>query len=591
MTWKMTKKRKNNQSLTSVQVEKQRRDNLIDWITFYRRNIHRFVEHYFGINLYPYQKLWIYSLSKYSSHVSICSRAVGKTWILAVFACAIAVLYPNSEIVVVSSTKQQAGIIVEDKIQDLVNNYPNLAREISHITTNMNKWAVDFVNGSKIKIVASRDSARGKRATFIIFEEFRLIDKNILDSVIRPFAYVRQTPYLMKKEFSHLKEEPREIFISSAYHKSEWWFNETKKNIINLLKGHPSGFLAMDLSVAIRHGIKTMRQIRNEISKMNEIIVLEEYLNIPWGENADAYFKLSMFTQLRNISQSFYPQREDIYNERKNPFDLRRNDGEVRLVSCDIASRAGKANDLSITSCIRLNPTSKGYMRDLSYMESYPGINMSLQALRVRQIFHDFNADYLVIDIANAGISLYNDLGRLIRDDERGTEYLPLTVMDHDSLDKSTIDELRNKTTGMNALPLIYPISATARLNSEIAIEMRDKLQKKMWNFLIDEKGAEEYLMSSKYKKEFNIADNSEIRAWYLSPYLQTSLMINECIGLSMKLLSGNIKLTEASNARKDRYTSISYGNYFASLLDKDLVREGEDEDELELWESYSFIQ
>jgi hypothetical protein len=298
-----------------------------------------------------------------------------------------------------------------------------------------------------------------------------------------------------------------------------------------------------------------------------------------------------MFTQLRNISQSFYPQREDIYNERKNPFDLRRNDGEVRLVSCDIASRAGKANDLSITSCIRLNPTSKGYMRDLSYMESYPGINMSLQALRVRQIFHDFNADYLVIDIANAGISLYNDLGRLIRDDERGTEYLPLTVMDHDSLDKSTIDELRNKTTGMNALPLIYPISATARLNSEIAIEMRDKLQKKMWNFLIDEKGAEEYLMSSKYKKEFNIADNSEIRAWYLSPYLQTSLMINECIGLSMKLLSGNIKLTEASNARKDRYTSISYGNYFASLLDKDLVREGEDEDELELWESYSFIQ
>jgi hypothetical protein len=587
----MTKKRKNNQSLTSVQVEKQRRDNLIDWITFYRRNIHRFVEHYFGINLYPYQKLWIYSLSKYSSHVSICSRAVGKTWILAVFACAIAVLYPNSEIVVVSSTKQQAGIIVEDKIQDLVNNYPNLAREISHITTNMNKWAVDFVNGSKIKIVASRDSARGKRATFIIFEEFRLIDKNILDSVIRPFAYVRQTPYLMKKEFSHLKEEPREIFISSAYHKSEWWFNETKKNIINLLKGHPSGFLAMDLSVAIRHGIKTMRQIRNEISKMNEIIVLEEYLNIPWGENADAYFKLSMFTQLRNISQSFYPQREDIYNERKNPFDLRRNDGEVRLVSCDIASRAGKANDLSITSCIRLNPTSKGYMRDLSYMESYPGINMSLQALRVRQIFHDFNADYLVIDIANAGISLYNDLGRLIRDDERGTEYLPLTVMDHDSLDKSTIDELRNKTTGMNALPLIYPISATARLNSEIAIEMRDKLQKKMWNFLIDEKGAEEYLMSSKYKKEFNIADNSEIRAWYLSPYLQTSLMINECIGLSMKLLSGNIKLTEASNARKDRYTSISYGNYFASLLDKDLVREGEDEDELELWESYSFIQ
>lgn len=585
---RMKKRRKNN--LNSEQIEKQRRDNLIDWITYYRRNIHRFVEHYFGIKLYAYQVPWIFSLKKYDSHVSICSRATGKTWILAVFACAVAVLYPGSEIVVVSSTKQQAGIIVEDKIVDLQNNYPNLAREIAHITTNMNKWQVDFINGSKIKIVASRDSARGKRSTFTIFEEFRLIDKDILDAVIRPFAYVRQTPYLMQKEFSHLREEPREIFISSAYHKSEWWFNETKKNIINLLKGYSSGFIAIDLSVAVRHGIKTMKQIRNEISKMNEIIVLEEYLNIPWGENADAYFKLSMFTQLRTVSQSFYAQRDDIYNERKNPFDLRRNDGEVRLVSCDIASRAGKANDLSITSTIRLTPTIKGYIRDLCYMESFPGINMTQQALRVRQIFHDFNADYLIIDITNAGIGLYSDLGKLIRDDERGTEYLPLTVMDHETLDKSTIAELRNKTTGMNALPLIYPISATARLNSEIAIEMRDKLQKKMWNFLVDEKEAEDFLMRSKHKKEFNVVDNSEVRAWYLSPYLQTSLMINECIGLSMRLLSGNIKLTESSNARKDRYTSVSYGNYFASLLDKELIREGDDQDELEVWESYSFF-
>ena len=80
-----------------------------------------------------------------------------KTWLLAVLACARAVLYPNSEIVVVSSTKEQAGIIVSDKIENLVSNHPNLAREISKITTNMNKWAVDFHNGSIIKVVASRD--------------------------------------------------------------------------------------------------------------------------------------------------------------------------------------------------------------------------------------------------------------------------------------------------------------------------------------------------------------------------------------------------------------------------------------------------
>ena len=66
--------------------------------------------------------------------------------------------------------------------------------------------------------------------------------------------------------------------------------------------------------------------------------------------------------------------------------------------------------------------------------------------------------------------------------------------------------------------------------------------------------------------------------------------MINECINLSMRLLSGNIKLTEESGNRKDRYTSVSYGNYFASLLDKDLIKEVDEEDQLDSWLSHTYI-
>ena len=35
----------------------QWKENIIDWVTYYRRNIHRFVQHYFGIHLYWYQVL------------------------------------------------------------------------------------------------------------------------------------------------------------------------------------------------------------------------------------------------------------------------------------------------------------------------------------------------------------------------------------------------------------------------------------------------------------------------------------------------------------------------------------------------------
>ena len=258
--------KRTKQIVREREVSDKRRDHLIDWITFYRRNIHLFVKHYFDIELYSYQILWLYMMSISDSYVAICSRAVGKTWLLGVLACARAVLYPNSEIVVVSSTKEQAGIIVSDKITSLKNNYPNLAREIAHITTNLNKWQVDFHNGSVVRVVASRDSARGKRATFIIYEEFRLIDKEVLDAVIRPFAYIRQVPYLKNPDYLKyecLIEEPKEVFISSAYHKSLWWYGETKKNIKAMLRGDNSGFIALDYEVAIRHNIKTLRQIKN----------------------------------------------------------------------------------------------------------------------------------------------------------------------------------------------------------------------------------------------------------------------------------------------------------------------------------------
>ena len=155
----------------------ERRERLIDWITFYRRNVHRFCSHFLKIELFPYQALWIYEMGRRDSFVAICSRAVGKTWLLSVFACARAILYPNSEICIVSSTKDQAGNAI-DKIQQLYNDYPNLQREINNIVTNTNKWQVDFHNGSIIKVVASRDSSRGKIFAHYISDDIKVASKN-----------------------------------------------------------------------------------------------------------------------------------------------------------------------------------------------------------------------------------------------------------------------------------------------------------------------------------------------------------------------------------------------------------------------------
>src|SRR5258706_3773657 len=358
----------------SQEMDEARKKNLIDWCTFYRRNIHRFVEHYFGIKLYFYQKVWIYLMSTRDSFVAIAARASSKTWLVGVLACARAVLYPRSEIVVVASTKEQAGIIVEEKIKGLMESSPNLAREIKNIVTNLNKWQVDFHNGSIIKIVATRDSSRGRRSTFTIYEEFRLIDKEIIDSVIRPFAYIRQAPYLKNPEWSQYVEESKEIFISSAYHKGLWWWDETKATIRAMLRGENVGFIALDIRVALEHNIKTLNQVRKDVSKMDEITALEEVYNIPWGESSNAYFRLKEFTRARIIDKAFYPQRNDNYNPKKNPYGIQKVAGELRIIACDTAQRAGKNNDLSVTAAITMHPNHKRNFKENFYIEYFSWI-------------------------------------------------------------------------------------------------------------------------------------------------------------------------------------------------------------------------
>jgi hypothetical protein len=37
---------------------------------------------------------------------------------------------------------------------------------------------------------------------------------------------------------------------------------------------------------------------------------------------------------------------------------------------------------------------------------------------------------------------------------------------------------------------------------------------------------------------------------------------------------TGIVKLKEPKTGRKDRWSSVSYGNYFASLLEKDLMKD-----------------
>jgi hypothetical protein len=564
-------------------LSEERKKKYIRWISFWRLNPHRFIQDFFGIHLYPYQVLMIWILQRSNLAYIVASRAAAKTWIIAVWSLTLAVLYPGIKIIVCAKTIKQGAIILSEKLTSLRDTYPNVAREIKTITTNANVNEAIFHCGSTIKVVPSSESSRGNRANYIIIEESRLVPKEILEAIIKPFLFSRTPPYRLKPEYANddnLKEEGIISYITSSWYKSEYWYQYVKSTIRRMLKGdETANFLALDYLICLYHNIKTKKMLQNEMNDADPVTVSMEYENIPSGESGQSYFKLAQFN--RNLKRAFYPQRNEDYNPKRNPFEIKKVDGELRIMSVDVATRANKANDNTIMGCSRLIPLKgKGYQRQFVYMESHKGKNTVLQAKRIKEIFYDFECDHLVLDLQNAGIGIFDGLSQNTNSEERGIQFPPFTVSDSLFIDEKIKEELRERTLGLNALPVVFPISATAPLNSQIAVAFRKSLQNKLWNFLLPDGEAEEFLI--KTYKNFMSNDDESARAFYLNPYLQTSLMIAECVNLDMSLVSGNIKLSERTGNYKDRYSMVSYMNWIvSSVFDIELLKQVDERDDL----------
>lgn len=564
------------------EIDGARKERLKRWITFFRRNPHRFIEEYFGIKLHAYQVIMIWILQRSNLAYIVASRAAAKTWIIAVWSLTLCVLYPGIKVVCCSKTLKQGGLLISEKLTNLRDIHPNVAREIKNMTANANTYEVIFNCGSTIRVVPSSESSRGNRANYIVIEESRLVPKDILEPIIKPFLEIRNPPYRLKAEYKNeisLKEEGTISYITSAWYTAEYWYQYVRSCIKRMAAGdETANFLALDYLISIYHNIKSEEMIKNEMADMDSVTVQMEYLNIPSGSSGKSYFKPGLFP--RNTKRAFYPQREDTYNHKKNPYDIKKNQDEIRIVSVDVATRANKVNDNTIISCIRLIPLlGRGYERHLVYMESHKGINTVSQAKRIKEVFFDFESDFLVIDLQNVGISIFDSLSQLTTNDDRGVDYPPFTVASDTFIEEKLRNDLSARTLGINALPVVYPILASQPLNSQIAVAFRSSLQKKLWNFLLADGDAEEFLIKS--QKEFmENANDSVSTAFFLNPYIQTGLFIGECINLDMTLSSGMIKLSEKSGCHKDRYTSVSYANWVINYFDQDLLRETEEVDD-----------
>ena len=551
-------KKRSMQITKKEQLDKEFEDRILDWTTFYRRNIHRFIEHYLGIKLHFYQKIMIYLMHSCPLVVLLCARAIAKSFVTSVYACAVCILYPNSKVLVTALTKKQAGLLITEKVEkELMVMSPNLRREIKKISTSQNAIEVVFHNGSSFIAGVAGEQSRGIRSTILITDEFRLVDKEILDSVLSPTEIIRPTPYTMLKEYEYLKEEPREIYLSSAYYKSHWMFGL----IIEAMKGAYKGdsiLFGTDYALTLKHGIRTKKQLLREKRKLDSVTFDMEYNNLMIGGSENQYYSFDLVSNAQTIKKAWYPRTpEQFADSKKKRFgEIKKQAGEIRIVSMDIAmSKSTKTvdNDYSVIKCIRALPVKERYERQEVYTEAFEGIDIDSQAIRVRQIMEDFNADYLVFDARTYGTNLTDSMAKILYDEERDKEYVPLKVFNNDAL--------AERCHNPNASPIMWAFIGSADKNHAMHTTMLGTLMDNRYKMLISHtKCKEEYLID---RPEYLKATQDEKFKYELA-YMYSDLTLNEMINLKkVYIQGGKIKLEEPSTGTKDKYISAAMGNLF----------------------------
>lgn len=568
--------------------------NTMAWCTFWRRNFHLFVKDYLKLSLYPYQQISIYEMGISNSICMIASRNNAKSFIIALYACCRCILYPGTIFVIGSATKGQSKLMVSAKIQDELMQWSKpLAAEIEKVSISINDTSVKFRNTSKIIVYTANDNARGNRSHASCREEFRQIDKKIEDSVISPFQTVRNRPYMRNRignklygDIPILQENPVDIYISSSWIDDGNWMWEIVNHAFNgMLKHDGSVLLTFDESITLKHHLKTMKQMMREKKKQDPVTWKTEFLNLKVKDSLSSYFTYKMLMDRQVSKQVFYPRKTlDFKNKRKNKYFIPKLDNEIRLISNDISFVAGEQNDKSVYSCVRGIPESstyetdagkievkRGYRRQYPFIESNQLGDTTKQAVRIRQLYEDFDADYIVLDTRNGGLQILYTLQKVLYDEEREIEYSPLCCMNNDEYAKVCIDQ--------NAKKCIFAINATQALNSDIAMGFRKNLVEGKIDFLVNySKAKEEVLFNN---KEYMNETNEDAQMEFEEPFLETQVTITECAELQYEKLSstGGIKIHEKGKNRKDHYSSVSYASYFLDLLELDNIGSSNDYD------------
>lgn len=378
--------------------------------SFYRANPHRFAKDYLNLDLHLFQQIIIFMMNVSTNFIFLASRGIGKSFLLAVFCCIRCILYPGSKVVVTSKTRAQAYEVIDKIEKELMPRSAMLRSEINlkRSSFTVAGGTVMFWNNSYIQVVTANENSRHYRANVLLGDEYRMIDLDTINTVLKNFLVGSRSPgYLSKPQYKHLAERNIEMYASSCWYNSHWSYELAESYVKNMVDENRRYFVCgLPYQMSVKEGIQSLESVEDKMSEPTfSAVKFQMESEALWYSDTDG--GLYNFSDISKTCKIDYPMMPSTANVTvKDPRLIIRPKArdEIRILSADLAlmgSTSGKKNNNDATAIFinQMVPTKSGrYINNIVYTENYEGVHTEDQALIIRKLFEEFDCDYLAID-------------------------------------------------------------------------------------------------------------------------------------------------------------------------------------------------
>lgn len=441
----------------------------------------------------------------------------------------------------------EAAAIAKEKSDELCRLIPGLKNELNlergKTKTGKDNIELIFKNGSKLDIMAARQSSRGRRYTGGLIEECILVDQTILNEVIIPTMNV-------DRRLADGNRVPQEtvnksqVYVTTAGYKNTFAYEKLIELLIRQVI-YPDEAVVMGGSWRIPVMEKLLQKTfvaeLKAAGTYNDASFAREYESIWSGDQENAFFSAERFDYYRQLTA---PETE---------YSIGR--GSVKGSYYVLAVDVGRLKCTTECVVIKVVPQQNGAsLKEIVNIYTWEAEHFEEQCINLKKLYYKYRAHKMVVDGNGMGIGLVDYLVKSQTDEKTG-EYFPSFGVDND--DDNEYKKYKKPDTEIDA---VYIIKAHAGENTEAYSYVQTQVAGGKVRFLIDEVQAKGSLLATKEGQQMS----PEERANYLYPFTQTSILKEQMMNLVESTQGINIILKQVSrNINKDKFSAFAYGMYY----------------------------